>query len=127
MKRAPATSERLAACPNSPNCVCSEEGEPPRSRIEPFAVQGDPAAAFRRLRELTAAAPRTAIVAATEVYFHAERRTLLGFVDDLEFRLCPEKRVIHVRSASRLGYFDLGVNRACVEALRRRFVAAGDL
>ena len=121
---APPPGERLAPCPHRPNCVCSEDGEPPRRRIEPFAVVGDPAVAFLRLKDLAAAAPRTEIDAATDVYLHAACRTRLGFVDDLEFRLCSEKRVIHVRSASRIGYSDLGANRARVEALRRRFLAA---
>ena len=118
------TGERLAPCPNRPNCVCSEDGVPARRFVEPFAVVGEPAAAFARLRALVAQAPRTEIVNATDQRFDATCRTRLGFVDDLSFRLCPERGVIHVRSASRLGYYDLGVNRSRVEALRREFDSA---
>ena len=114
-------SERLAPCPDRPNCVCSRDDAPLRHRVEPLAVAGDPAAAFTRLGSLLAAAPRTVIVTATPDYLHAACRTRLGFVDDLECRLCPTEHVIHVRSASRLGYSDFGVNRARVEALRRQF------
>ena len=46
---------------------------------------------------------------------------MFRFVDDLECRLDAENRVIHVRSASRVGYSDLGVNRKRVERLRARF------
>jgi uncharacterized protein (DUF1499 family) len=45
----------------------------------------------------------------------------LRFVDDVEFLLVPAERVIHVRSASRVGYSDLGTNRKRVEALRAKF------
>ena len=113
-------SEPLAPCPERPNCVCSRDDAPPRRRVEPFAVAGDPAGAFRRLKALVAAAPRTVILTATDDYLHAACRTRLGFVDDLECLLRPAAGVIHVRCASRIGHYDFGANRARVEALRRR-------
>ena len=117
-------SKPFPSCPNRPNCVCSRcsrSDARPRHRIEPFAVTGDPAAAFRRLKDLVAVTPRTVIVTATEDRLHAVCRSRLGFADDLECRLCSTARVIHVRSASRIGYYDFGVNRTRVEELRRRF------
>ncbi len=116
--------EPLAPCGRRPNCVCSRDDASARHRVEPFAVAGDAAAAFARLKSLLAGMPRTAIVAATEDYLHAVCRTRIGFADDLECRLCRAQGVIHVRSASRLGYYDFGVNRARVEALRRRLQSA---
>ena len=116
--------EPLAPCGRRPNCVCSRDDASARHRVEPFAVSGDAAAAFARLKSLLAGMPRTAIVAATEDYLHAVCRTRIGFADDLECRLCRAQGVIHVRSASRLGYYDFGVNRARVEALRRRLQSA---
>lgn len=110
----------LAPCPDRPNCVCSREDAPARRRVAPFAARRDPERVFARLKALLAAAPRTAIVAATESYVHAACRTRLGFVDDLECRLCASEGAIHVRSASRIGHYDFGANRARVEALRRR-------
>ena len=69
-----------------------------------------------------ASAPRTVIVAAADDYLHARCRTRLGFVDDLEFLLCPAEAMIHVRSASYISLFtDFGANRRRVEQLRRRF------
>ena len=87
-------------------------------------MSGGPAAAFGRLKDLLAGMPRTAIVTATDDYLHAVCRTRLGFADDLECRLCSAGGVIHVRSASRLGYYDFGVNRTRVEALRRQLQGA---
>ena len=116
-------AERLKPCPPKPNCVCSQGDASPRHRVAPFAVSGDPAEAFARLKTLLESKPRTRIVAATDDYLHAVCRTRLGFPDDVECLLSAAEGVIHVRSASRLGYSDWGVNRRRVEALRRRFQA----
>ena len=112
--------EQLAPCGNRPNCVCSRADAASHQHVKPFAVPGDATAAFDRLKSLLAGMPRTAIVTVTDDYLHAVCRTRLGFADDLECRLCRAVGVIHVRSASRLGYYDFGVNRTRVEALRRR-------
>ncbi|MDE0050757.1 MAG: DUF1499 domain-containing protein, partial [Rhodospirillales bacterium] len=56
-------------------------------------------------------------------HLHAVCRTPRNFADDVEFRLHPEEGVIHVRSASRFGIGDIGVNRERVEAIRRRLQA----
>ncbi|MCY3747119.1 MAG: DUF1499 domain-containing protein [Acidobacteria bacterium] len=115
-------SGRLSPCSFFPTCVSSQGDVRPRHRVEPFDASGDPDAAFARLRQLVASAPRTVIVAAADDYLHARCRTRLGFVDDLEFLLCPAEAVIHVRSASYISLFtDFGANRRRVEELRRRF------
>ena len=62
------------------------------------------------------------IVTETADYVHALCRSRGGFIDDVEFRLSPNEGVIHVRSASRSGLHDLGVNRRRVERLRRRYM-----
>lgn len=114
-------AERLKPCPFWPNCVSSRTDARPRHRVEPFTVSGDPAAAFAWLKALLKGTPRTEIVTATDEYLHAVCRTRRGFADDVECRLSPEEGVIHVRSASRFGIGDMGVNRERVEALRQRF------
>jgi uncharacterized protein (DUF1499 family) len=69
---------------------------------------------------------RVRIVTAEECYLHAEfTSALFRFVDDVEFLLDDGTKTIHVRSASRVGYSDLGVNRRRVEAIRYRFDALG--
>jgi len=66
---------------------------------------------------------RTVIVTENDTYLHVEcKSAMMGFVDDVEFYF-PQEKVIHVRSASRLGYSDLGVNRKRVEQLRELFTA----
>ena len=103
----------LAARPASPTA---------RITLRPFRFNGDPAAAFQRLVALVRAQPRAGVVTQDDKYLHAEFSTpLMGFVDDVEFLLAAEQRVIHVRSAARLGYADFGVNRKRVETLRAQF------
>ena len=111
--------EPLAPCGRRPNCVCSRADAGERHRVEPLAAAKDPAATFGRLKELLSSWPRTTLLTATDDFVHAVCRTRLGFADDLECRLCHSSGVIHVRSASRLGYYDMGANRARVEGLRR--------
>lgn len=90
-------------------------------RVEPFIVSGDPLPAFARLKGLVAATARTIIVTETDTYLHAACRTRIGFIDDLECRLCLTSRTVHVRSESRIGMYDFGTNRRRVERLRRQF------
>ena len=114
---------RLAPCPNSPNCVSSQETDPTHA-IEPFRFTDSPTAAMDRLRTVVAGQPRVNMIIARDTYLHAEfRSAVFRFVDDVEFLL--QDHMIQVRSASRLGYSDLGVNRKRVEALRQAWVAAG--
>jgi uncharacterized protein (DUF1499 family) len=119
------TDGRLAPCPRSPNCVASQADPADATHfIAPIAFKGDAGAAWRRWREIVAASERVKIVDERDGYLRAEFATkLMGFVDDVEFLLDAPARVFHVRSASRLGHGDLGVNRARIEALRTRFAA----
>ena len=112
---------RLAPCPDSPNCVCTGAADAAH-RVEPFAYAGTAEEAMARLRAALATLPRTRVVAETPDYLHAECTSLLfRFVDDVEFLLDRAARVIHCRSAARVGHSDLGVNRRRVEALRQAF------
>jgi uncharacterized protein (DUF1499 family) len=82
--------------------------------------------AWKAARSAVLALPGTIIVAESKSYLHAESTSdLMGYVDDLELHLVAESRRIDVRSASRVGYGDAGVNRARVEALREALVEAG--
>jgi uncharacterized protein (DUF1499 family) len=114
----------LRPCPASPNCVSSEEGADAEHAIAPLAVPPDhpPAEALAALEAAIAREPRTAVLHRGDAFLHVTYRTaLLRFVDDVTFRVDPEAGVIHVRSASRVGQGDLGVNRRRVEALRTAF------
>ena len=109
------TSGRFAPCRRTPNCV-SSQADPADTEhyIAPIPFRGDAIAAVRKAVE---SLPRTTIISATSNYLYAEFRSkLLGFVDDVEFFF--DGSAIQVRSASRLGWRDFGVNRNRVERLR---------
>lgn len=112
----------LAPCPSSPNCVSSMAGDE-RHRIDPLAFTDDADAAFERLKRVLSARGDCSVVEEGEGYLRAELRTRL-FVDDAEFLLDWARRVIQVRSASRVGYWDLGKNRRRMEEIRAAFSAA---
>lgn len=110
------TESRFAPCPSSPNCVSSDATDPAH-HVVPLAVSAPEA--WQAARVAIAALPRTEIVTETSDYLHAEcRSAVFGFVDDVELQLRPAQGIIAVRSASRIGYSDLGVNRRRVEAIR---------
>ncbi|MEP6607613.1 MAG: DUF1499 domain-containing protein [Burkholderiaceae bacterium] len=89
--------------------------------IAPLAFKQDSALAMNRLREVLAAWPGARIIENNPDYLSVQFETRwLRFVDDAEFLLDPAARVIHVRSASRLGRKDFGANRARIEAIRKR-------
>jgi uncharacterized protein (DUF1499 family) len=116
---------RLQPCPSSPNCVCSQDHDKQHA-IAPFAYSGPRQAAMTRLAAAIRGMDGARIVQQTPEYLHAEYTTRwLRFVDDVEFYAPADAELIQVRSASRVGYSDFGVNRKRVEAIRRRFEAAG--
>jgi len=110
----------LAACPASPNCVSSQAIEE-KNRIAPLSFSGDPDAAFTRLKLVLGRRSDTTIIEELPGYLRVELRTVL-FVDDGEFLLDRSRNVIQLRSASRLGYSDLGKNRSRIEAIRKEFL-----
>ena len=104
---------RLAACKRSPNCVSSQANP---SDVEHYIapIHGT----IREAREAVHALPGTTIIEERNDYLYAEFRTrVLRYVDDVEFYF--DGTVLQVRSCSRLGRRDFGVNRKRVEALRR--------
>jgi len=116
------TDGKLAPCPSSPNCVVSQGNPDAEHAIAPLQYEGDPAAAMAKLGAVVDAMPRTTIIQQTDNYLYAEFASqLMGYVDDVEFYLDPVESVIQVRSASRLGQSDLGVNRKRVESIRSEF------
>lgn len=118
---------RMAPCPSSPNCVSSlADPSDGRHYVEALRFRGDPDAAWDAARAAVRALPRTGVVVHEPGYLAAEcRSALFRFVDDLELRLDRENRRIDVRSASRLGYGDMGVNRKRVERLREILASEG--
>ncbi|VEP18804.1 conserved hypothetical protein [Hyella patelloides LEGE 07179] len=106
---------KLVACPGSPNCVNSQSSDE-QSKIDPL-----PAVAISKIKEVVESMERTKIVEETDNYLYAEFTSqLMGYVDDVEFYSDNSANVVHVRSASRLGQSDLGVNRKRVEEIRSK-------
>ena len=109
---------RLKPCPDKPNCVISEEGGAIREgqSIRPLTLgHAD------QWQDLTAIIERQGgkVTEHNEGYLRAEFRSrLFRFVDDLEVRLDDDKTTLHIRSGSRSGTSDLGVNRKRIETLR---------
>ena len=111
---------RLRACPNSPNCV-SSESDSASSRIEPLTFQGTQEKAWGDLKE-TIREMGGKIQEEHDGYLWATFTSrVFRFVDDVEFRTVSSDGIIHVRSGSRVGYSDLGVNRRRVGKLRAIF------
>lgn len=121
---------RLKPPSTTPNSVSSQAALYPdhprrmQAQIAPLTYRGDPNAAMDRLAALVAATPGAQIVERRDGYLYATYTTpLMRFVDDVEFWLDPAGGAIELRSASRLGHGDRGLNRARIEALRLRFEA----
>ena len=101
-----------------PNCVSSDATDGVH-QIAPLVIIGDTKAGWSALIAYLESNSTFTIKVRRERYLHVAARTrLLGFVDDVEFLLDPAKQAIAVRSASRLGFSDLGANRRRIEAIR---------
>ena len=111
----------VTLCPGKPNCVSSMQKDS-KFFIEPFRYQVEKAAALAALKEILITQKKTVFVKETADYLHVTFKTkCLGFTDDVEFYFPADKKLIHIRSASRVGYSDLGVNRRRMERLRSLF------
>jgi uncharacterized protein (DUF1499 family) len=120
-KKIGATNGQLQPVDSKPWNAVSSFAESKYHKIAPIAAGNNPQKRFAQLKALIAADPMATLIKAESNYLYAEFRTkLLGFVDDVEFLLDPKAKLIHARSASRLGRKDFGVNRARIEMLRTR-------
>jgi len=108
----------LTPCPESPNCVSSDAMDE-LHRVEPYRLKAVPDQAWRGLRDIVEARERVTVMSADDTYLHVEvRSAIFRFVDDVEFHLRAQDGIIAVRSAARVGYGDMGVNRQRVETIR---------
>jgi uncharacterized protein (DUF1499 family) len=108
----------LSACPVSDNCVVSQDADA-KHTIEPIAYHVDRDKARETLLKVLTVVPRTEVLEEKENYIYAiSKSRIFKFVDDVEFYLPPNESVIHMRSASRVGESDLGVNRRRLEQIR---------
>jgi uncharacterized protein (DUF1499 family) len=113
---------RLAPPKRTPNSV-SSQADPADAEhyIAPVPFTRGAAAAMAAVRRAVEGMAGSTVIRCEGNYLYAEFRTkVMGFVDDVEFLFDGKAGLIHVRSASRLGRKDFGVNRARIEALRAR-------
>lgn len=120
----PPAIHQLAPCPDRPNCVSSLAEEASR-RVEPLPLVGSGEESLARLREVVEEMRGATVDEVADGRLAARFRSrVFGFVDDLELVVDEAEGVVHVRSASRFGYSDMGANRKRVESIRRRYEAS---
>ena len=108
-------------CPKSPNCV-STQGTDERHRMEPIKYSSTVAEAKGKIKNIITSFKRTKLITETENYLHFEFRTAtFKFVDDVEFYFDDSTKLIHFRSAARLGWSDMGVNRKRMGKIRELY------
>lgn len=111
----------LAPCPPAPHCVSSQSADPDH-RVAPLRYDGSRAQARGRLLKILSDMPRAKVRKVEPDYIYATFTSVIfRFVDDVEFLLPADQHVIQVRSSSRIGYYDFGVNRDRVERIRKAF------
>ena len=115
---------KLAPCPDSPNCV-STQSEEKGHAMKPLPFLQTREASREKILSILKDMKRTEIVKLTESYIHVECRTaLLHFTDDVAFFLDDTTRVVHFRSASRVGYYDFGLNRRRMKRISEKYLEA---
>lgn len=116
--QANSAAKQLPVCPSSPNCVSSQAQDADHV-IAPFKITGNVEQAWAALKTALLSQSRTVITSEIGDTLHAEATSLVfRFVDDIDAILEADAKLIHIRSASRVGYGDFGVNRKRVEMLR---------
>jgi uncharacterized protein (DUF1499 family) len=112
---------RLSPCPSSPNC-CSSQSITRDQFIEPIQYEETQQMAQKRMISLIERMKRAKIITVTENYLHAEfTSAFFRFVDDVELYFDDTLKTIHMRSAARTGYYDFGVNRKRLEAIKSEY------
>lgn len=114
------SDDLLPTCPDSPNCV-SSLAENSRHKIDPLSVYISGQESLQLLKKIIKSMKRTAILWENERSLYAVFKTRMGFVDDVQFLVDEKAGVIHLYSASRIGYWDLGMNRKRIETIREEY------
>ncbi len=113
---------KLKQCPSSPNCVSSQSNAESH-HIEPLPYKSSVDEAMQKIKQTMLAMPRTKLVEEKDHYLHVEfKSAILRFVDDVEIIVDDSEKVIHLRSASRVGHSDFGANRRRIEEIKKSFL-----
>lgn len=109
-------------CPKSPNCVSTQSTDE-KHKIDPLQYNSTLTEARDKIKNIIRSLKRTKTITESDTYLHYEFRTAtFKFVDDVEFYFDAIKKIIHFRSASRVGWSDMGVNRKRMEKIRKLYV-----
>ena len=109
-------------CPKTPNCASTQSTDE-LHKIEPITYDSSLENAKEKIVKIINSMKRTEIITQTENYIHIEFKSkLFKFVDDVEFYFDDREKIIHFKSASRVGRSDLGVNRKRMENIRKEFL-----
>jgi len=115
------TDGGLFPCPDKPNCISSDD-EKSEHYVEPIAIHSNKETAYKKLHNIIATTKGSKIIKSEENYLYAEfTSSVFKFVDDVEFHFSRDDKNIFIRSASRLGKHDFGVNRDRIKKIRFRF------
>lgn len=98
-------------CPESPNCV-STKATKDTHYVEPIHFNKTPEDFKKFVEQILIKFPRTKLAHLENNYAHIEFTSLIfRFTDDVELFFDPAESKIHIRSASRIGHSDMGVNK----------------
>ncbi|MFX1478683.1 MAG: DUF1499 domain-containing protein [Promethearchaeota archaeon] len=108
-------------CPKSPNCVSTQSSDKMHKMI-PLIYSSTVAEAIEKIKNIIKTFKRTKLITETENYLHFEfRSATFKFVDDVEFYFDEKEKLIHFRSASRLGWSDMGVNKKRMKSISKLY------
>lgn len=112
---------RLRPCPNRPNCATSDSSSDSSGKniIAPIRFQNSPEDAWQEIQLILARLGGEICKSTTTYLWATFTSKFFSFVDDVELRMEPEGKLIHIRSGARVGYFDFNVNRKRVEKIRK--------
>jgi uncharacterized protein (DUF1499 family) len=114
---------RLSPCPDKPNCVCSEHKDDAGHYVEPVIIPENNTLDTLPVLKNVIQGMGGSIQAESDNYLAATfSSAIFGFVDDLEIRIDTDQEVLHMRSASRVGHGDMGVNRHRTELLGKLYL-----
>ena len=116
-------NSKLHKCPDKPNCVCSEQNDDTDHFIPPLVISDNSASGALKVLKGIIIELKGEIQTDNETYISATfPSSLFGFVDDFEMRINSKQNIIHIRSASRVGYGDLGANKKRIELIKKLFL-----
>lgn len=118
--------DQLTPCASAPHCVSSQADADSARHVAPLTYSASADGARQALLKAIYASDNATVEDADDRFIHATFKSTLGFVDDMTGLVQPQAGIIDIKSSSRIGYYDFGVNRRRVETLRARFNALLD-